>query len=99
MAVSMDAATATIAFFCSAPHPDAMVLGAEIAVVLFDRRPGTLHKGGLEPARTLANAIGAALAGALIAARADRGPRDEMGIGWEAAHIDADLGEDDPGAQ
>src|SRR5262249_56352283 len=84
---------------CSAAHLDAMVLGAEVAVLLLDRRPSTLHKGGLEPAGALANAIGAPLAGALIAARADAGPRDEMGIGGKAAHVDADLGDDDPCAQ
>jgi len=58
---------------CSAAHLDAMVLGAEVAVVLLDRRLSALHKGGLEPAGDLANAIGAALAGALVIARADAG--------------------------
>src|SRR5262249_61999351 len=62
---------------CATAHPDAMVLGAEVGVLRAHRPPGTLNKCALEPGRTLTNAIGAALAGALIAARADRGPGDE----------------------
>ena len=40
------------------------------------------------------SARGAALARALIATRADAGPRDEIGIAGKAAHVGADLGED-----
>src|SRR5262249_6863602 len=58
-----------------------------------------LHKRGLEPGRALANACGAALARALVAARTNAGPGSEMGIAGKAAHIRADLGEDLHGSE
>src|SRR5262249_28721020 len=73
---------------------DAVELGVEIAVFFAHRCPGALHQCGLEPGRSLANARGAALAGALIAARADTRPGNEIGIAGKAAHVYADLGED-----
>jgi hypothetical protein len=40
--------------------------------------------------------IGAALARALVVARADARPRDEIGVRCKAAHVNADLREDRP---
>src|SRR5215510_13547308 len=78
----------------TAPRPDVIELRAQVGVFLPHRRPGTLYQRGLEPRRTLAQAIGATLAGGLVVARTDAGPGDEMAVGWEAAHVDAGLGDD-----
>jgi hypothetical protein len=67
---------------------------AQVGVLLAHRRPGALHQRGLQPRRTLAQASGAALAGALVVARTDASPGDEVAVGREAAHVDADLGDD-----
>src|SRR5262249_1693305 len=78
----------------TAPRLYVVELGAQLRVLLAHRRPGALDERGLKPRRTLAQAIGAALAGALIVARTDASPGDEMAVGREPAHIDAGLGDD-----
>src|SRR5262249_13497871 len=80
--------------FSSASCPDAVELGTQITVLLAHRRPGTLDQCGFKPGCALAQAIGPAFARTFVVARADTGPRDEMAVGGEAAHVDADLGED-----
>src|ERR1700746_2234098 len=67
----------------TAPRLDVVELGAQVSVLLPHRRPGALHQRSLEPGRTLTQASGAALAGALIVAWADAGPGDEVAVGRE----------------
>jgi len=43
---------------------------------------------------TLPQAIGSTLAGALVAARTEPGPGDEVAVRWEPAHVGADLRDD-----
>src|SRR5216683_368485 len=83
----------------AAPGFDAVELGLQVAVFLFYRRPGALHQRGLEPGSSLAQAIGSTLAGTLVVARTYAGPRDEMCVRRESAHVDPDLGDDDVGAE
>ena len=68
MAVRIEAATARSPSWRRAGL-DAIVLGLEVAVFLSYRRPGALDQRGFEPGSTLAQAIGSALAGALVVAR------------------------------
>src|SRR5260221_10346590 len=77
------------------PGFNAVVQGLQVATFLFDCRPGALHHRGLEPGSALAQAIGSTLAGTLVVARTDAGPRDEMWGRKESAHVDPDLGNDD----
>ena len=95
----MEAATAMIAFLGAPPGFDAVELGLQVAVFLFYRRPGALHQRGFEPGSTLAQAIGSTFAGTLVVARTYASPRDEMCVRREPAHVDADLGDDDVGAE
>jgi hypothetical protein len=53
----------------AAPRLDAQELGLQVAILLPHRRPGALHQRGLEPGGALAQAIGSALAGALVVAQ------------------------------
>src|SRR6266851_6834114 len=78
----------------AAPGAQAVELGVEVAVLLFRAGPGALHQQGLEPGSALAHAVGSALASALVVARAQAGPGDEMAAGGEAAHVHSDLGDD-----
>src|SRR5258705_6308808 len=78
----------------TAPRLDPQELGPQVAVLLAHGRPGALHECGLEPGGTLAEAIGPTLTGALVIARTQTGPGDEMAVGWEPAHVGADLGND-----
>src|SRR5215213_320269 len=86
MAASMEAATA-----------QPLELRPEIAVLLAAGGPGALHQGGLQPGRALAQPVGPPLAGALVVARAEAGPGEQVAGGGEAAHVGADLGDDGPG--
>ncbi len=74
-------------------------LGPEIAVLFARCRPGALHEGGLPPARALAQPVGPPLAGALVVARAETGPGNQVAGGGEAVHVGADLGDDGPGGE
>src|SRR5215212_1583353 len=74
-------------------------LRPEIAVLLAAGGPGALDEGGLQPGRALAQPVGAPLARALVAARAEAGPGDQVARGREAAHVGADLGDDHPGGE
>src|SRR3712207_6163544 len=74
--------------------PQPLELRPEIAVLLAAGGPGALDEGGLQPGRALAQPRGAALARALVVARAQAGPGDQVAGGGEAAHVEADLGED-----
>src|SRR5262245_61405074 len=80
---------------CSTPRLDAVELSAQIAVLFADGRPGRLDQRGFQPGRTLAQAVGSALACALIVARTDAGPGDEMAVGGEATHVEPDFVEPD----
>src|SRR3954462_2984404 len=54
-------------------------------------RPGGLDEQGLEPGGAMAQPRGAALARSLVILGAQAGPGNQMGRGWEAAHVKADL--------
>src|SRR5215212_6543931 len=58
-------------------------------------RPGALDQQGLEPGCAMAHPRGAALACALVVAGAQAGPGNQMGRGRKAAHVKADLRQDD----
>src|SRR3954451_24442934 len=75
----------------SAAVAQALELSLKIAALFAGASPGALHQCGLEPRRPFAQAGGAALAGALVVARAEPGPGDQVTGGWEAAHVDADF--------
>src|SRR3954466_10464516 len=79
----------------SAAVAQALELSLEGAARFACAGPGALHQRGLEPRRALAQPGGAALAGALVIAGAEPGPGDQVARGREAAHVDADLGDDD----
>src|SRR3982750_2218022 len=83
----------------AAAGAQAVAPGLEVARLLAAGRPGALDEGGLQPGRALAQAGGAALAGAPVVPRARPGPGDEVAGGREAAHVGADLGDDDPGRE
>ena len=54
----------------AAPRLDAQELGLQVAIFLTYRRLGALHQRGLKPWRTLSQAVGSTLSGALVVARA-----------------------------
>src|SRR5262245_8087271 len=74
------------------PRADAVKLSLEVGAFRSCRRPGALHESALEPGRALANAGRSALTCALVAARADARPGDQVSAGGKAAHVNADLG-------
>src|SRR3954462_5909952 len=79
----------------SAAVAQALELSLKVAALFACAGPGALHQRGLEPRRALAQPGGAALAGALVVAGTEPGPGDQVAGGREAAHVDADLGDDD----
>src|ERR1700751_1146469 len=68
----------------------------EVAAFLAPGGPSTLDQQGLEPRVALAQPGGTALAGTLIVAWTQPGPRQEMSCGREAGHVGADFRQDDP---
>jgi hypothetical protein len=76
-----------------------MELGLKITGVFAGARPDAPDQGGLEPGSALARAVGSPLTGTLIVSRAQAGPGDPVSHDREAAHVGADLGADDLGAQ
>src|SRR5215211_5147348 len=76
-----------------------MELGLEVALLLAAGGPRALDQRGLEPRRPLTQTGGAALACALVVARHQAGPGQQMAGGGEAAHVGADLGSNDLGGQ
>src|SRR5438093_11978829 len=74
---------------------DAEEQRVQIAVLDSDAGPGGGDQGGLEPGAALADSRRPALARALVVARTQPGPRDEVTTGGEARHVDADLRQDD----
>ena len=78
--------------------PQPMELRLQVAALDLHGCPGGLHQRGLEPLATPAQPGGAALAGTLVIARAQASPGQQMRRGWEARHVNADLGHDDVGA-
>jgi hypothetical protein len=91
----MEAATAMMAFF-AAPGLDPQELGAQVRVLRAHGGPGAGDE-CLQPGPALADARGAALAGALVVPRAQAGPGNEVAGAREARHVDADLRHDDLG--
>src|SRR6516162_10942846 len=85
--------------FGAASGAQATKLCLQIAAVFAGGRPGALDQGGLEPGGALAHPVGPALARTLVVSGAETGPGDQMSDAREAAHIAADLGADDIGAQ
>src|SRR3954467_795434 len=79
----------------SAAVAQALELSLKVAALFAGAGPGALHQRGLEPRRPFAQPGGASLAGALVVARAEPGPGDQVAGGREAAHVGADLGDDD----
>src|SRR5512134_258156 len=74
-------------------------LRLEIARLLARAGPSALHQRGLEPRRPLTQAVGPALAGALVVAWAQPGPGEQVARGREPPHVGADLGDDDLGSK
>lgn len=68
--------------------------GLEVALLLARGGPGARDGGGLEPGGRPSSGSGAALAHALVIPRAQPGPGDRVAGGGRAAHVGADLGED-----
>jgi hypothetical protein len=58
----------------AAPGFDATKLGLQVAVLLFHRRPCALYERGFEPGSARAQAIGPALASALVVAQTQTSP-------------------------
>src|ERR1035438_2178493 len=75
----------------AAPGSNAQELGLKVALLGPRSRPGALDEGGLQPRRALFHPCGAALSGAFVVLGTEPGPGDQVALGWEAAHIDADL--------
>lgn len=73
-----------------------MVLGLQVAAPGASGRPGALDENGLEPRCASLYPIGASLACAFVVAGIEASPGNEMTGVFEAAHIDADLGDDHP---
>src|SRR5215469_12005585 len=76
-----------------------MELRLQVAGLFAGGGPGALDESGFEPGGGFAHAGRAPLAGTLIVSRAQAGPGDQVPGGREAAHVAADLGEDDASAQ
>src|SRR5690348_8655722 len=77
--------------FDAASGGDPAVLGGEVTVLLAAGRPGALVERGLEPAVALSQPAAASLAGALVVAGAEAGPRGQVRAGGEAGHVGPDL--------
>lgn len=82
-------------FLGAASRLQALELGLQVAALDADGCPRGGDQGGLEPGRALAGSSRAAFAGGLIVSRAHRRPGEQVGGGFEARHVDADLGDDD----
>src|SRR6516225_2525836 len=67
---------------------EAEELRSEVSVLGAGGGPGGLHEGGLQPG--IAGAGGETLAGTLVEAGAEAGPRDEMAGRGKAGHVEAD---------
>src|SRR5271167_208664 len=65
-------------------------LRLEAASFFAGGRPGALDQCGLEPGGAFSYAVGASFSGALVVFGAESGPGDQLGLGGEAAHVDAD---------
>src|SRR5258705_9969659 len=74
-------------------------LGLKVAALGPCCGPGALDEGGFQPGGALAHAGGSTLTGAFVVPGTQAGPRDQMALGREAVHVDADLGNDDLGAE
>jgi hypothetical protein len=72
----------------------AQELGLQAAALLFNGRPRRFDEKGLEPAITAAQARRSALSRALVLARAEATPGQQMSCVGVTAHINADLGND-----
>src|SRR5215831_15254074 len=83
----------------AAPGFEAIELGLQVAAFLFYRSPGALNQRGFKPVSALTLTIGSPFAGALVIARTYASPGDEMCGRREAAHVNADLGDDDVRAE
>src|SRR5579859_2694744 len=79
----------------SATALDAQELGLRIASLFVFGRPAALDEGGLKPLRTFAQAARSTFAGTLVVARTQAGPGQQVPCCREAAHVEADLGNDD----
>src|SRR3989475_4610325 len=75
-----------------------MVLSAEIAAAIPHRGPCGLDQRGTQPSVAFARAPAAALAGALMVARADPRPGGGLRGRWEAPHVVPELAENLVGA-
>jgi hypothetical protein len=93
MAVRIDAATAQTAFCGPRLACKRKKLGLVVAVGRPFGRPGALDEHGLEPGSALAQSRLPALSGALVLARTEAHPGDQMAGALKAAHVEADLGE------
>src|SRR5437660_7075818 len=78
---------------------EAQELGSEVGVVLADGGPRGLDEGGFEPGVSGEGSGGAPFACALVLPRRETGPGAEVPWGGEAAHIDAEFGDQDRGGE
>src|SRR5262249_11467034 len=81
----------------AAPLDEAPVLRREVAVARADGASGALDERRAQRPVGEASAAAQALAGALVVARAEAGPRGRMTRGREARHVAAEFGRDDLG--
>src|ERR1700694_1087891 len=72
----------------------AQILGLQIAPLFVLGRPAALDERGLEPLRAFAQTARSAFPGTLVVARTQAGPGQQMSHSGEAAHVEADLGDD-----
>lgn len=83
--------------FAAAASGDTLVEGAECRPFASRRGPTGFSQRATEPFVAGARAAALAFAAAFAITRAHAGPRREMTGRRESFHVDADLGEDDPG--
>src|SRR6516164_9562141 len=76
-----------------------MKLGLKVAVLLAGGSPSTLDEGSFQPRRPFAHSSRPALAGAFVVPGTEAAPGDQMSLGREPCHVDADLGDDNRGAE
>ena len=94
----MEAATAQIAF-CGPRRLRSVGIGLRNSSRVCFWRHGRIERGWSSASARLGEALRPTLSGALVVARTQVSPRQQMTRGGEAAHVDADLGDDGFGAE
>lgn len=84
-------------FVFAHPPDQPTVLRCEVGVLRVRRCPCGLRERGSEVRTAFRCLSGATLTSGFVVAGTHTGPACQMGICWEAGHLDADLGDDDLG--